>query len=198
MTYTRHEQRKAATRQSLLDAARDVIAAKGYNNVEILDITDYANVSKATFYKHFPNKEACVRDLIEQGFDALLAQVFSVKSDDPISLEWVLNTLQQVFRWAGEHRKFLLLMVGGAASPRLNTFGRNYLADVVERTLVAEVKKQADKEPFLPTLIQAQVITGIMIQLLGWWLENDTPYSADEMAQMTVEAIHNGVAPHLR
>ncbi len=63
LTLTRHEQRKAATRQSLLDAARDVIAAKGYNNVEILDITDYANVSKATFYKHFPNKEACVRAL---------------------------------------------------------------------------------------------------------------------------------------
>ena len=64
MSQSRHAQRKAATHQGLIDAARDVIAEKGYNHVDILDITERANVSKATFYKHFANKEACVRELM--------------------------------------------------------------------------------------------------------------------------------------
>jgi AcrR family transcriptional regulator len=195
---TRHEQRKASTHQRLLDAARQVIAEKGYNNVEILDITERADVSKATFYKHFPNKEACVRDLMEQGFDALVAQVMSVACDEPISPEWVENSLQQVFQWAEENRTFLLIMVGGAASTELNAFGRNYMAQVLERTIMAEVERQDESTPFLPPKIQAQVVTGVMIQLLGWWLENSTAYRADEMAHMVLEVIRNGIAPRLR
>jgi AcrR family transcriptional regulator len=135
---TRHEQRKASTHQSLLDAARDVIAEKGYNSVEILDITERANVSKATFYKHFPNKEACVRDLMEQGFDALKEQVLSGDTGGPIQPEWIEASFRQVFRWAEENRDFLLIMVGGAASTQLNAFGRNYMAQVVESRIIDE------------------------------------------------------------
>ena len=59
-----HQQRIAATRHAILAAARDVIIEKGYSHVDILDITERANVSKATFYKHFANKEDCVRRLM--------------------------------------------------------------------------------------------------------------------------------------
>jgi AcrR family transcriptional regulator len=197
-TLTRFEQRKASTRQSLLDAARDVIAEKGYNHVEILDITERANVSKATFYKHFTNKEACVRDLMEQGFDALVEQILSVACNGPISPEWVESSFQQIFRWAENNREFLLIMVGGAASTQLNAFGRNYMAEVVERRIIDEVKTQEQTTSFLPPQVQAQIVTGIMIQLLGWWLENDTEYSADDMAHMACEALKNGIAPQLR
>jgi AcrR family transcriptional regulator len=197
-TLTRFEQRKASTRQSLLDAARDVIAEKGYNRVEILDITERANVSKATFYKHFPNKEACVRGLMEQGFDALVEQILSVECDGPINPEWVESSFQQIFRWAENNREFLLIMLGGAASTQLNAFGRNYMAEVVERRIIDEVKKQAPTTPFLPPQVQAQIVTGIMIQLLGWWLENNTGYSADDMAHMACEVLRNGLAPQLR
>jgi AcrR family transcriptional regulator len=195
---TRHEQRKASTHQSLLDAARDVIAESGYNNVEILDITERANVSKATFYKHFPNKEACVRDLMEQGFDALKEQVFSADDGGPIQPEWIENSFRQVFRWAEDNRDFLLIMVGGAASTQLNAFGRNYMAQVVESRIITEGERADAVTPFLPPRVQAQIVTGIMIQLIGWWLENETEYTAEDMAHIVSEVIRNGIAPHLR
>jgi AcrR family transcriptional regulator len=195
---TRHEQRKASTHQSLLDAARDVIAERGYNSVEILDITERANVSKATFYKHFPNKEACVRDLMEQGFDELKDQVLSTHNGGPIQPEWIENSFRQVFRWAEDNRDFLLIMVGGAASTQLNAFGRNYMAQVVESRIIDEVKRPDAVAPVFPPNVQAQIVTGIMIQLLGWWLENDTEYTADDMAHIVCEVIRNGIAPSLR
>jgi AcrR family transcriptional regulator len=195
---TRFEQRKASTHQSLLDAARDVIAERGYNNVEILDITERANVSKATFYKHFPNKEACVRDLMEQGFDALKEQVFSADKGGPIEPEWIENSFRQVFRWAEDNRDFLLIMVGGAASTQLNAFGRNYMAQVVESRIITEGERADAVTPLLPPRVQAQIVTGIMIQLIGWWLENETEYTAEDMAHIVSEVIRNGIAPHLR
>lgn len=192
MTQSRHEQRKAATHQDLIDAARDVIAEKGYNNVDILDITERANVSKATFYKHFTNKEACVRELMEQGFDALVAQIIQVKRDETITPEWVENSFRQVFSWAEDNREFLLIMVGGAASTQLNAFGRTYMAQVVERTIMSEFAQPHIHQRF-STTIQAQIITGTVIQLLGWWLENDTDYSAADMAAIVREALLTGI-----
>lgn len=189
---TRHEQRKAATHQNLIDAARAVIAEKGYNHVDILDITDRANVSKATFYKHFPNKETCVRELMEQGFDGLVEQIMSVKCLPAMTAEWSQNSLEQVFRWADANREFLLIMVGGAASTQLNAFGRSYMAEVVERTITSEFVSGEIQSPF-SAVVRAQIVTGIVIQLLGWWLEEESGYTAAEMAHLIKEVLFHGI-----
>ncbi len=186
----RHAQRKAATHQSLIDAARELIVERGYNNVDILDITDRANVSKATFYTHFANKEVCVRELMEQGFDALVDELLSVDAD--IEPQWVRAKLTRVFRWARENREVLLIMVGGAASSQLNVFGRDYMVKVIERTLMTRRLKFEEKAAFSP-VVQAQIVTGLMIQLLGWWLENQTGYSAGEMAEILHHVLRYGL-----
>lgn len=186
----RHEQRKAATHQSLIDAARELIVERGYNNVDILDITDRANVSKATFYIHFANKEACVRELMEQGFDALADELLCIEQD--IEPEWVYAKFERIFVWARENRELLLIMVGGAASSQLNVFGREYMVRVTEETLMTRRFKMEPQSSY-PPAVMAQVVTGIMIQLLGWWLENDTGYSAAEIAQMFQDILRFGL-----
>ncbi len=192
-TLNRHEQRKAATHQLLLDAARDVIVEQGYNNVDILDITERANVSKATFYQHFPNLEACARQLMLQGFNALAEQIFNGGRTAPSREEWVLNSLHKMFNWAASNREFLLIMLGGRASTQLNAFGRNYLVDITRRAM-AEFGPGGEFVRYTPEL-RAQIITGILIQLLGWWLENDTGYSASDMARVIHEVLHNALGP---
>ncbi len=187
----RHQQRKAATRQAILAAARDVIIEKGYSHVDILDITERANVSKATFYKHFANKEDCVRQLMHTGFDALAEDIFRGGRVAASREVWVRQSLERVLNWAAEHREFMLIMVGGAASSQLNTFGRQYMVDLVGRT-IDEFEPGAHVSPY-PRDIRAQVITGILIQTLGWWLESDTGYSAAALAQIIQEIVNRGL-----
>lgn len=189
----RHKQRKAATHQKMLCAVREAVVEKGYSHVDILDITERANVSKASFYKHFANKEECVRELMQQGFDALVEQIFAGERTAPSRQEWVLNSLRQVFNWSEANREFLLIMVGGAASSRLNTFGRNYMLEIIERVM-AEFGADQESTRYSPQ-INAQITTGVMIQVLGWWLENDTGYSADEMASLIHDVLKNGLGP---
>ncbi len=189
----RHERRKAATHQRLIDAARDLISAKGYSQVDILDITERADVSKATFYKHFDNKEACVRELMEQGFNALVAEIISAPRVHPFDPDWARASFERVFRWAEEHRELMLIMVGGAASTQLNAFGRQYLATVIERTLINEFPQQTLS---VPPHVLAQIVTGMMIQLLGWWLENDTGYTAADLADFMLGVLQRGVVAH--
>ncbi len=189
---TRHVRRKAATHQRLIDAARDLISAHGYGQVDILTITEHADVSKATFYKHFANKEVCVRELVQQGFDALVAEIVSTPRAHPFDPAWVKGSFERAFRWAEENRELMLIMVGGAASSRLNAFGRQYLATVIERTLISEFPQQA-LTALIPAHVVAQIVTGMMIQLLGWWLENDTGYTATDLAEFMLIALQRGV-----
>ncbi len=177
----RFEQRKAATHQNLLRAAREVIVAQGYENVDILTITERADVSKATFYQHFENKEACVRELILHGFQALEAEIFSSEKVATSPRAWVQESLTKLFQWAEDNRAFVLIMVGGHASSELNAFGRGHMVEVSQRILSEGIPGLSLR---YSAEITAQLVTGTTIHMLGWWLESGSPLSADEMAAM--------------
>ncbi|KOY54581.1 TetR/AcrR family transcriptional regulator [Streptomyces sp. XY332] len=71
----RRERKKAATRQSLADAALRLFLERGYDQVGIRDIADAADVSTTTLFKHFPVKEALVFDEDSDQEARLLAAV---------------------------------------------------------------------------------------------------------------------------
>jgi AcrR family transcriptional regulator len=54
-------------RERLLDAMANVVAAKGYAATRVVDITNYAGVSRKTFYELFDDKEDCFL----QAYDAI-------------------------------------------------------------------------------------------------------------------------------
>ncbi|MEV6839076.1 helix-turn-helix domain-containing protein [Streptomyces sp. NPDC051133] len=58
----RRERKKAQTRQSLADAALELFLERGYDQVGVKDVADYADVSVTTLFKHFSSKEALVFD----------------------------------------------------------------------------------------------------------------------------------------
>jgi TetR/AcrR family transcriptional repressor of nem operon len=65
-----------ATRLKLLDAARDVIRAKGYSATTVDDICAAAGVTKGGFFHHFPSKEQLGIAAIEQ-FGAAATAIFA-------------------------------------------------------------------------------------------------------------------------
>ncbi len=54
------EDNKARTRQALHDAALTLCATQGYDNTTVDQIAAKARVSKRTFFRYFPSKEAAV------------------------------------------------------------------------------------------------------------------------------------------
>jgi TetR/AcrR family transcriptional regulator, ethionamide resistance regulator len=64
-------QRRAATRERLLDAALDVVAARGPEGVPIDEFAAAAGVSRGTFYNYFPT----VADLLHALTARIAAQV---------------------------------------------------------------------------------------------------------------------------
>jgi len=73
----------------------------------------------------------------------------------------------------------------------LNVFGRNYLVQSIERAF--DEFGSFAQDDGVPRIVKAQVTAGALIQLLGWWLENDTGYSPDEMAELMQHVLTHGI-----
>jgi len=58
----RREANKRATRQGILDAARQLFDQQGYDHTTVRDIAETAGVTERTFFRYFESKEELIAD----------------------------------------------------------------------------------------------------------------------------------------
>ena len=81
----RREREKSETRDKILDAARELFVAEGFEGVSMRKVAEKIEYSPTAIYVHFADKEELFRELCHQDY-ARLAEVFqsSAMSSDPI------------------------------------------------------------------------------------------------------------------
>ncbi|GAA0702399.1 TetR/AcrR family transcriptional regulator [Streptomyces malaysiensis subsp. malaysiensis] len=72
---------KVETRQSLLEAARQIVAAKGYAAVGINEVLAATGVPKGSFYHYFASKDAFGEAMMKSYFDDYLATMDGIIAD---------------------------------------------------------------------------------------------------------------------
>src|SRR4051812_69506 len=80
----RQGREREAVSRSILDAARDLFVAEGYQNVSIRKIADRIEYSPAAIYSYFPSKDDIFFALAEEGFHLLFD---SASADEPAAVE---------------------------------------------------------------------------------------------------------------
>jgi AcrR family transcriptional regulator len=75
-------------RERLFEAAAHVFAETGYADASAESISRAAGMSKATFYEHFENKEACILALFDRAYGVLMDRIVSAATaagEDPVA-----------------------------------------------------------------------------------------------------------------
>ena len=118
--------RAERTRALILDTARSVFLQKGYGGTRIENITEAAQISRASFYTYFPTK----RDLLlALGSDSFAAADVALRQLEEMGPGWTDHDLETWVRtmlaFLEEHGAFLLVW-GQAKSEdsELNRVGR--------------------------------------------------------------------------
>ena len=96
MAKSRREANKVKCRQEILKASRRLFREKGYEETMIDDVADKAEISKATLYNYFPNKESLLAgtmlDEIE-AFKTYTAENMGDETDADIKIRKALKFL---------------------------------------------------------------------------------------------------------
>ena len=76
------ERRRELTRSTLIDAAADVFAKRGFHAASLEEIAETAGFTRGAIYKNFENKEELFFAVIERRIDAQLSRFREVLTED--------------------------------------------------------------------------------------------------------------------
>lgn len=131
-------------RKRLLEAMAEAVADKGYAKTSVADVIERAQVSRATFYQLFENKDDCFRAAFEAFAGRLAKLMASVLEgvrlagdvDPMIKLDRVLTSYLAVLQNARAHARVFLVEVyaAGPEVVRQRQASLEGFADVVAET----------------------------------------------------------------
>ena len=106
----RREATKAANRQAILDAAREVFGELGYGAASVRDIIRRTDLAAGTFYNYFPDKESIFRSLLEEAGEEARGRVRAARraATDPRS--FIEGGYRAYFEWIVEDPSTVALL----------------------------------------------------------------------------------------
>lgn len=110
---SRRERKKLETRRRILEAAIALMSEQSYDAVKIDAIAEKADVAKATFFLHFPNKSSLITAFNEQVAEKIAARLQEFKLGGADQLE-LLRALV-LDEWS-RHSALMRQIVSDAAS----------------------------------------------------------------------------------
>src|SRR5215211_71766 len=202
------DRRIQRTRLALRAALLELTKEKGYDAISIEEITQRANVGRATFYLHYKDKE----DLLLEQFREMANEKVQLISEIPFS-DWLpdqkkvrrkpkedqpLLPLLIVFQHIYDNSEFYNVLLKSENSSRIVERIRTISTESIVR--FAETKMQTDPIPLLyevPIEFFASFFSGAFLSSISWWLEEDMHHSPEEVAKMFRKLFFRGASETL-
>lgn len=86
-TKSRRVRHREMLRQSILDAARELFIAEGYENLSIRKVAERIEYSPTIIYHYFQDKSDLVYWLVAESFSSLLEKLSGIRAQTPDPLE---------------------------------------------------------------------------------------------------------------
>ena len=196
----RQERERVATSRAILDAARELFVAEGYNNVSIRKIAEKIEYSPAAIYSYFPSKDDIFLALAEEGFRMLFASsadcAMAQAHDNHV--DCVRAAFWHLYEFSKEHPEYYSLMFVDRSVPRISQdwdrFGfvremRRHISDIIQKAIDAGDFK-GTVSPHLVFRVLSAAIHGVAVIRL---CERIHPgEDVDALARDTLEATITG------
>jgi len=177
----RMDRRVQRTRKLLRESLMDLILEEGYDAISIQDITDKANLGRATFYLHFKDKDELLLDVMDQFMADFLDQVPQFSQS-----QWRLEepkAITKLFDFAADHYDLYRILIIGSGGITASRQLHQTIASNIKACIQKEIEDQG-ADPIIPTDFIANHFAGSLLATIYWWLDSDLPYAVEEMADM--------------
>ena len=150
---SRRERRKIATREALLTAAQEAIAAKGVYLAVIEEITERADVAKGSFYQYFRDRDDLLQALLSRRLEELRVLIDSAPPSGTVT-ERVQTLIHHHVEYFLHHEDFLLFLhqirglikMRGEETPAVREVYQRHLLFLAEQLRPNSAKTPANSE----------------------------------------------------
>ncbi len=178
MIIDKNDRRIRRTRQLLHQALISLILEKPYHTISVQDILDRADVGRSTFYSHFQDKD----DLFRYGFERMLDALSQHMDAQEEKTDSYFFPSLALFQHVQENQQVFKALVGGQGIELLLKHGQNALSLRIEQHLERHISEGKEAEIPLPVL--SYFLSGSLITLLKWWLDNRLIYTPERMDEI--------------
>ena len=118
----RQERERVATSRAILDAARELFVAEGYQNVSIRKIAEKIEYSPAAIYSYFPSKDDIFLALAEEGFHMLFASAeeCAMAPTTTNHVDCIRAAFWHLYEFSKDHPEYFNLMFVDRSVPRIS------------------------------------------------------------------------------
>ena len=181
------DRRIQRTRHVLSDALFALIMERGYEALTVQDITERANVGRATFYLHYRDKE----DLLSASLKQLVNELTQYVEPNHDSHSTYKTLSVRVFWHVAQHHALYSALLGEGGPPIIATRMKRYLAALIQSYVITPLLERG-KASVDPELLSTHA-AGSLLALLVWWLDHNLAPSAEEMGTLFWQLMTPGI-----
>lgn len=182
----RFERRKLRTKKKLNEAVIELILERGYEPVSIQDITDRADLARATFYLHYKDKDEILWDFINEGLDDFHHKVHALRDSYHGDKPFIYYAFLLDFQLLDQNRNLYKIVFGNVGPEPIRRRAKELMvADIEQHIRDGQIFQTLD----LPPTFVAQFVTGALHQLFQWRLEEPNQYTPEQMIEMVYQML---------
>ncbi|TPR24587.1 TetR/AcrR family transcriptional regulator [Apilactobacillus micheneri] len=196
----RQDKRTVHTKSAIIHALVKLINDKGFNNINVTDLTREASIGRGTFYIHYLDKF----DLLNKIENKLLSDIKDVlnnlmpeelksftQSDESISTpsDIVIKTLNYFY----DNSKLLSALLSENGDPYL--FGRikKIFSDVTDASF-AQFDGKVTLTDEIPKDYVKEIMLNHLMNIVVYWISKDHPESPNNLAKIIIASQY--IAPN--
>lgn len=167
----------------ILNSFLSLIAEKGFDAITVQDITNRAEINRATFYRHYEDKYALLEKIIDENLEIFLNRI-NPKTFHSISYQYNEEEPHPIFlalfEHISEHRIFYKVMLGSKGLHEFRVKMINVIIDAFYNEFIDIFQKNEVK---VPEDILINYIISADLGVITYWVESGMKYSPKYMAQ---------------
>ena len=190
----RQVREREAVARGILDAARDLFVAEGYQNVSIRKIADRIEYSPAAIYSYFPSKDDIFFALAEEGFHLLFSSAKPEPETGGDGLDAVRAPFWHLYQFSRRHPEYFALMFVDRSVPRISqnwerfsfvATMKGHISALIQRAIDGGHLPKTTEPHAVFRILSAAVIGAAVMQLCNRLTPGE---NADALARDTLEA----------
>jgi AcrR family transcriptional regulator len=177
----------ARTKAAIEDAFVQLVLEQGYERVAVEDISDRADLARATFYAHYPNKEAVLLSVSNRLTEDLMRRIAYQGGPWNVVRR---DALQAAYNHAAENPDLYRACMSDARTRQAYLSILSRYAEQNFRDRLTALSRQ----PRIPVPVMARGFVGATLAILEAWLAGELEGDAEQLASMALDLFIAGGA----